>query len=112
MLEVLSLDLYFNVQVGVAFSQVAGDYNLELAESQVSLVFHLYKHTELAGCVRNGRLTLLEKLPLCASWVLLNVAIIWKKYIISLVFNCHSCAAEFCVDLFLSGGFPNTKETQ
>ncbi len=64
MLEVLSLDLYFNVQVGVAFSKIAGDYNLELAEFQVSLVFHLYKHSELAGCVRNGRLTLLEKVAI------------------------------------------------
>lgn len=40
MLEVLSLDLYLDVQVGVTFSQNAGDYHLELAEYQVSLALH------------------------------------------------------------------------
>ena len=73
MLEVLPLDLYSNVQVGVTFGEIAGDHYLELAESQVSLVFHLYKHAKLAGCVRNGGRTLLEKLPLCASWVKCSV---------------------------------------
>lgn len=57
LLEVLPLDLYSNVQVGAALGQVVGDYNLELAEFQVSLVFRLYKHTKLNGCVRNGGLT-------------------------------------------------------
>lgn len=71
-MEVLSLDLYFNVQVGVTFCQIAGDYNLELAEFQVSLVFHLYKHTKLSGCVRNGGLTLLEKVAI-VCWVKCSV---------------------------------------
>lgn len=64
MLEVLSLDLYFNVQVGVTFGEVAGDYHLELAEFQVSLVFHLYKHTKVAGCVRNGGLNITGKVAI------------------------------------------------
>lgn len=37
LLEVLSLDLYLDVQIGVTFSQNAGDYHLELAEYQVSV---------------------------------------------------------------------------
>lgn len=40
LLEVLSLDLYLDVQIGVTFSQNAGDYNLELAEYQVSIALH------------------------------------------------------------------------
>lgn len=40
LLEVLPLDLYLDVQIGVTFGQNAGDYNLELAEYQVSLALH------------------------------------------------------------------------
>ncbi|KAK2903901.1 hypothetical protein Q8A73_010558 [Channa argus] len=34
LLEVLPLDLNFNVQIGATFSKITGDYNLELAKSQ------------------------------------------------------------------------------
>lgn len=66
-MEVLPLDLYSNVQVGLTFSKNTGDYHLELAESQVSVAFRLCEHAKLAGCVRNAGLTQLEKLPLCAG---------------------------------------------
>lgn len=113
-MEVLPLDLYFNVQVGLTFSKITGDYNLELAESQVSLVFRLYKHAKLAGRVRNGGLTLLEKLPLCASWVKCSVkcGTYLKTKTVYLVFNCHSWTTEVCGDLFIYGEFPDNRETQ
>lgn len=53
LLEVLSLDLYLDVQIGVTFSQNAGDYNLELAEYQVSRALHfaqiyrIYRYSHL-----------------------------------------------------------------
>lgn len=57
MLEVLSLDLYLDVQVGVTFSQNAGDYHLELTEYQVSLTLHFAQNArklqmETLGCAR------------------------------------------------------------
>lgn len=82
MLEVLPLDLYFNVQVGVTLSEIVGDYNLELAESQVSLLFHLYKRAKLVGCVRNGGLNISGKSCHCVQVglnVLLNVPIMRKR---------------------------------
>lgn len=113
LLEVLSLDLYINVQVGATFSKIAGNHNLELTKFQVSLLFHLYKHTKLTGCVRNGGLTLLEKLPLCAGWVKCSVKCSNYLKMNIIYFGLIVIPApEFCVDLFPWGEFPNTKETQ
>ncbi len=114
LLEVLSLDLYINVQVGATFSKIAGDHNLELAKFQVSLAFHLYKHTKLTGCVRNGGLTLLEKLPLCAGWVKCSVKCsnYLKKNIIYFGLIVIPESQSFVLIYFPGGEFPNTKETQ
>lgn len=112
LLEVLPLDLYFNVQVGVTFSQIAGDYNLELAEFQVSLVFHLYKHAKLVGCVRNGGLTLQEKLPLCASWVKCSVKCgnYLQKKIMYLVLIVIPAPQRLVLIYFSVGNFPTPKK--
>lgn len=107
-MEVLPLDLYNNVQVGVTIGKIAGDYNLELAESQVSLAFHWHKRVKLAGCVRNGRLTFIEKLPLCTRWVKCPVKCgnYLKKNIIYLVLIVLSAPQSFVLMSFPVGNFP------
>lgn len=53
LLEVLSLDLYLDVQIGATFSQNAGDYHLELAEYQVSLsqTHGIFRSSLLGVCI-------------------------------------------------------------
>ena len=40
-LEVLPMDLYYHMQNGRTFGQIAGDYHLEHTEFQVSVLFHI-----------------------------------------------------------------------
>lgn len=63
LLEVLSLDLYLDVQIGATFSQNAGDYHLELAEYQVSLAqtHGIFRSSLLGVCI----LSHLSKSCLC-----------------------------------------------
>lgn len=56
MLEVLPLDLYFNVQVRLTRGQNAGDHHLELTEHQVSPGSELRLNLNAPWGVRNGRL--------------------------------------------------------
>lgn len=96
-MEILPLDLYFNVQVGAAFSQNAGDHHLELTKPQVSLGFS-FLHKQF----------LMRKF----SKKVVRKILSHKMGIIYVVFNCESCTPEICVDLSVSREFPNTKVSQ
>lgn len=112
LLEVLSLDLYLDVQIGDTFSQNAGDYNLELAEYQVSFVLHfaqtyrIYRYSHLGmhyvQSVKPGKSCLCEQASTAVTFNTDNV----------FSCNCHSCVRGFYVDLFPQWEIPITKQTQ
>lgn len=111
-MEVLSLDLYLDVQIGVTFSQNAGDYNLELAEYQVS------PRTSFCTNIPNISIESFRRVR-CATTLGGKVAFVSKlsqqvTFIIDHLFrcNCHSCVPGFYVDLFPQWDILIPKQTQ
>lgn len=96
------------MQIGVTFSQNAGDYNLELAEYQVSLAqTHGIFRSSLLGVrilshFEGGKVVFVSRVPQQLTFKIHNL----------FSCNCHSCATGFYGDLFTQWGIPITKQTQ